>query len=139
MLSCAGPGEVSNLGCEQCHCSNYHLLVVLVVLLAQYSTLASLLREIFHNATSQPSTWGNQRGALLQCHHHLTRWPGGVASPCPHHMDAWPGGVPPQPSIGLLESYVALILYYIFMEFAEHFNNWYFSCHARTTADINWH
>src|SRR3954469_990091 len=29
---CAGPGEVSNLGCERLHCSLYHLLVSFEVL-----------------------------------------------------------------------------------------------------------
>src|ERR1044072_45788 len=49
---CAGPGEVSNLGCERRHCSLYRLLVALGVLLVRYSTLASSLREICCFATS---------------------------------------------------------------------------------------
>src|SRR3954467_13875280 len=60
---CAGLGEVSNLE---------FLTTPLVTLpptcrswspTGRYSTLASLLRETCCCATSQPSTWGNQRGA----------------------------------------------------------------------------
>ena len=40
---CAGPGQVSNLGCERRH--------------------FIFSGEICHYATSQPSTWGDQRGA----------------------------------------------------------------------------
>src|ERR1041385_7889609 len=43
---CAGPGEVSNLGCKRRHCSLHRLLVSVGVLLARHSTLASSLREI---------------------------------------------------------------------------------------------
>src|SRR3954469_6551259 len=32
LVVCAGPGEVSNLGCERRHCSLYHLLVSFGVL-----------------------------------------------------------------------------------------------------------
>src|ERR1043165_6293582 len=62
-LLCAGPGEVSNLGCERRHCSLYHLVYPSLSPTGSISTLASSLREIAATLHLKPSTWGNQRGA----------------------------------------------------------------------------
>ena len=43
---CAGPGEVSNLGCERRHCSLYHLVYPSLSPTGSISTLASSLRQI---------------------------------------------------------------------------------------------
>ena len=47
-------------------CSLYHLLVVLGVL--QETNLGIFAKGNLLLTTSQPSAWGSQRGALLQCH-----------------------------------------------------------------------
>src|ERR1041384_4598391 len=59
---CAGPGEVSNLGCERRHCSLHHLLIIVGVLLVRHSTLASSLREICCYATSHLPLWVTNEG-----------------------------------------------------------------------------
>ena len=62
-LLCAGPGQGSNVCLKNGVIVSLPPSVSAWVLLVQYSTLVSLLREICHYL-HQPSTWGNQRGEL---------------------------------------------------------------------------
>src|ERR1041385_8453426 len=62
LFLCAGPGQLSNLS-QTARCSLYHLLVDPCSPPRYDKPYRPRIREICCYTTSQPSTWGNQRGS----------------------------------------------------------------------------